>query len=175
MRIQLIASILLTVLFAVTFSAGCIAEETAEVGDTVSVYYTLTLDDGTVQESNVGKTPLTFTVGSGQMISGFDNAVVGMTVGETKTVRLAPADAYGEITDDMMTEMKLSDVVAGIGKEPAVGETFSVSVTTSNGERSMYAKVMEINETADTVRVAVISTPLVGEYLTFEITLDSIA
>ena len=99
-------------LAAVILTAGCISAETAEAGDTVSVYYTLTLEDGTVRESNVGKTPLEFVVGSGQMISGFDKAVNGMAVGETKTVTLSPAEAYGEITDDMIQEIPAAELEA---------------------------------------------------------------
>jgi peptidylprolyl isomerase len=93
MRNILVAVLLL---FAVILSAGCVAEKTVEVGDEVSVYYTLSLDDGTVQESNVGFSPISFVVGDGRMVSGFDAAVIGMKVGETKKVRLSPSEAYGE-------------------------------------------------------------------------------
>lgn len=72
----------------------------AKVGDVVSMNYTGRLENGTVFDSNVdpkfGHTdPLTFTVGAGQMIPGFDNGVVGMKVGEKKTLTIAPEDAYG--------------------------------------------------------------------------------
>ena len=65
-------------------------------GDKVKVNYTGRLTDGNIFDSSVGKKPLEFTVGAHQMISGFDKAVVGMKVGETKTVTLAPEEAYGE-------------------------------------------------------------------------------
>ena len=68
----------------------------AQSGDTVSVHYTGTLDDGTQFDSSVGGDPLTFTIGSGQLIAGFDTAVLGMEIGESRTVRLAPEEAYGE-------------------------------------------------------------------------------
>lgn len=67
-----------------------------KVGDNVSVHYTLRFTDGTIFESSVGKSPFTFTVGAEDVIKGFNNAVVGMKVGEKKTVTLLPADAYGE-------------------------------------------------------------------------------
>ena len=158
----------LLLLAAVIFAAGCVAEETAEKGDTVAVYYTLSLDDGTVYESNVGKAPLSFTVGAGQMISGFDAAVEGMKVGETKKVRLSPAEAYGEITDDMLQTMPVSYFIENIGRVPAVGEAIPAIV---NGYPK-YLKIREVNE--DIVSFVPVGSPLAGEYLTFEITLDSI-
>ncbi len=81
---------------------------TAQNGDLVAVDYVGTLDDGTVFDTSIKEeaqkaglplrpsySPLEFTVGAGQMISGFDKGVVGMTVGETKNVHLTPAEAYG--------------------------------------------------------------------------------
>lgn len=69
----------------------------AKAGDKVEVHYKGTLEDGTVfDESYTNNQPLPFTVGAGQMIKGFDAAVVGMKVGDKKTVTLPPAEAYGE-------------------------------------------------------------------------------
>jgi peptidylprolyl isomerase len=65
-------------------------------GDVVSVHYTGRLTTGEEFDSSQGREPLEFTVGAGQMIAGFDAAVVGMNIGEKKTVKIAPADAYGE-------------------------------------------------------------------------------
>ncbi|MBE6506353.1 MAG: peptidylprolyl isomerase [Methanocorpusculum parvum] len=162
-------------LAAVILCAGCIAEErTAQPGDRVFVYYTLSLDDGTVHESNVGKTPLEFVVGAGQMISGFDAAVSGMKVGETKKIRLAPSEAYGEITEAMMQDMKISELQESLGEIPAEGEILTVTVQTDAGYQQMYAKVMKVDNEVGIVSLAFMRMPLVGEYLTFEITLDSI-
>lgn len=166
-------------LFVFALSAGCVAEEKTEertvaVGDTISVYYTLTLEDGTVHESNVGKTPLTFVVGSGKMIKGFDAGVVGMKVNETKTVHLAPSQAYGEIADSMIKEMSLSEVKASTGQDVAVGSAFRATVDAGNGPVSMIAKVMSVDLSTDTVRIAFVGHPLAGENLTFEITVASI-
>jgi len=66
-----------------------------EKGDTVSVHYTGTLDDGTMFDSSEGREPLTFTAGAGQMIKGFDDAVLGMELDEEKDIRIEPKDAYG--------------------------------------------------------------------------------
>ena len=75
----------------------------AKSGNTVTVHYTGTLNDGTKFDSSRddGRTPITFTLGAGQMITGFDTAVTGMTVGEIKDVTLSPAEAYGEKRDDL--------------------------------------------------------------------------
>ncbi len=68
----------------------------AQPGDTVSVHYTGTLEDGSQFDSSVGKQPLQFTIGDGRMISGFDQAVRGLAVGETRRVVIPPEDAYGK-------------------------------------------------------------------------------
>ena len=67
----------------------------AEEGDSVAVHYIGTLEDGTVfDESRPRGSTLDFVIGTGGMIAGFDQGVRGMAVGETKTVRIEPADAY---------------------------------------------------------------------------------
>ncbi|VVB99224.1 FKBP-type peptidyl-prolyl cis-trans isomerase [uncultured archaeon] len=82
-------------------------------GDTVSVYYTGKLQNGTVFDSNVGKKTLDFTVGAGQMIAGFDAAVVGMKEGQEKTVTLSPAQAYGERNEEAVVTVPLSNIQGG--------------------------------------------------------------
>lgn len=67
----------------------------ARAGDTVSVYYTGSLEDGTVFDSNQGSTPLIITLGQGKYITGFEEAVIGMTVNSTKTVKIPVDKAYG--------------------------------------------------------------------------------
>ena len=74
--------------------------QVAKTGDTVAVNYTGKLADGTVFDSNVDPkfghvTPFIFTLGAGQVIPGWDKGIVGMKVGETKTLVITPADAYG--------------------------------------------------------------------------------
>jgi peptidylprolyl isomerase len=71
--------------------------QTVKVGDKVKVNYTGRLQNGKIFDTSIGKTPLSFTVGAGQMIKGFDAAVIGMKVGESKTVTLPPEEAYGPI------------------------------------------------------------------------------
>ena len=74
--------------------------ETATDGDNVAVHYRGTLDDGTEFDSSEGRDPLSFVVGSGQVIAGFDDAVRGLSVGDSRTVRIEPEDAYGEYTEE---------------------------------------------------------------------------
>ena len=64
-------------------------------GDKVQVHYTGTFEDGTEFDSSKGKDPLEFTAGAGQMIKGFDDAVIGMEVGEEKEIKIPPEEAYG--------------------------------------------------------------------------------
>jgi len=102
--------------------SGCVGQvnptaAAVKTGDTISVYYTLVVD-GNVVDSNVGKDVFTFTVGSGQVIPGFDNGVLGMKTGEEKTFTVSPADGYGET-----------------GTHPLAGKTliFTVKVVKING------------------------------------------
>ena len=94
-------------------------------GDVVKVHYTGKLTDGEQFDSSVGREPLEFTVGAGQMIKGFDVAVPGMTVGEKKTITIAPADAYGERTDEAIIQFPKSNVPADMQLQPGMQLTLS--------------------------------------------------
>lgn len=72
------------------------AEQVVKAGDIVSVNYTGMLADGTVFDSNIGKAPLSFTLGAHQVIPGFENGILGMQIGEQKTLVIPPEKAYGE-------------------------------------------------------------------------------
>ncbi len=93
----------------------------AKTGDTIRVHYTGELDDGTVFDSSRGREPLQFTIGGGQIIPGFDRAVVGMQPGDSKTERIPCADAYGPHRAEMMVEVDRSmvpdDVELEIGQQ----------------------------------------------------------
>ena len=80
-------------------------EQVVEKDDAIEVFYTGTLDDGTVFDSNVGGAPLKFTVGSGELIKGFDEGVVGMKLNETKKVAIKAEDAYGNKRDELIVEV----------------------------------------------------------------------
>jgi FKBP-type peptidyl-prolyl cis-trans isomerase 2 len=88
----------------------------AQKGDIVAVDYAGTLDDGTVFDTSLkeGRTPLEFEVGAGQMIAGFDKAVVGMKVGDEKTVRINASDAYGERDPSRVIDVSKDNAPAGV-------------------------------------------------------------
>lgn len=86
----------------------------AKSGDSVKIHYTGTLDDGSQFDSSEGREPLAFTLGGGQVIPGFDAAVEGMTVGEKKTVRIEPTEAYGEHHQEMVQEVPKSALPEGM-------------------------------------------------------------
>lgn len=70
-------------------------------GSTVDVHYTGRLNDGSIFDSSEGKSPLSFTVGTGQIIPGFENAIIGKNIGDKVTVNISPSEAYGEIREDL--------------------------------------------------------------------------
>lgn len=129
-----------------------------KVGDTVKVDYTGTLDDGTQFDTSIGKNPLEFTVGTGAIIPGFDKAVQGMQVSESKIVRISPEDGYGEykgnFTEDIPIEMFAP------GSNPHVGQYV-------NG---IYP-IIAVSDTTVTIDK---NHRLAGKYLTFEIKLIEI-
>jgi len=89
----------------------------AKKGDTVRVHYTGRLTTGEQFDSSAGRAPLEFEVGAGMMIKGFDEAVVGMQVGDKKTINIAPAEAYGEKRADMIVEFPKANFPAEITPE----------------------------------------------------------
>ena len=128
-------------------------------GDRVAVHYRGTLDDGEVFDSSRERSPLEFVVGTGGVISGFDDAVRGLAVGEAVTVRLPPAEAYGETDPSRVIEFPIEQAPEGI----AVGDQVSVG-----GQRAVVTAV-----SAETVTVDA-NHELAGKALTFEIELVSI-
>ena len=82
----------------------------AQDGDLVEVHYSGTLDDGSTFDSSRERgAPLPFTVGAGEVIPGFDEAVRGLAVGESRTVRILPTDAYGEWSEDLVVEVPIHE------------------------------------------------------------------
>jgi peptidylprolyl isomerase len=75
---------------------------TAKIGDLVKVHYTGKLEDGTIFDSSDGRDPLSFHLGSNQVIPGFERTVLGMEPGESRTSSIPPTDAYGEFVDEMV-------------------------------------------------------------------------
>lgn len=92
----------------------------AKKGDTVKVHYTGKLTSGDQFDSSVGNNPLEFTVGSGQMIQGFDAAIPGMNVGEKKTIIISPGNAYGEKNEEAIIEFPKANIPAEMKLEPGM-------------------------------------------------------
>jgi len=86
-------------------------------GDVVKVHYTGKLTNGEQFDSSTGREPLEFTVGAGQMIKGFDDAMPGMSVGEKKTVNISPENAYGEKSEEAVIEFPRENVPADMPLE----------------------------------------------------------
>ncbi len=154
----ILVSFILLILFLV---AGCSGPAVAKSNDTVKVHYTLKLADGTVYDTSVGGEPYEFTLGQGQAISGFEQAVIGMKAGETKTVSVPVDEAYGPRRDDLIVEIgrdKLSpDIIPEVGM---VLQGSEGAVT-----------IIEVSETTITVDA---NHPLAGQDLTFDIELIEI-
>jgi peptidylprolyl isomerase len=139
----------------------------AKPGDKLRLHYTGTLDDGTVFDTSAGSEPLEFTLGAGEIIPGLDEGVTGMSVGETRSVRVEPADAYGEHDPDRVQAVPLSQVPEDIPTETGT----QLQVQTSSGQ------VMNVTVAGKTDSDLLLDTnhPLAGKALTFDVELVEIA
>jgi FKBP-type peptidyl-prolyl cis-trans isomerase 2 len=156
---------LITLSLLIVPLTGC-EEKVVEAGDYIKVDYTGTLDDGSVFDSSEGREPLEFTAGAGQMIKGFDAAVIGMKVGEVKTVTIPAADAYGSYDDELLLVFSKDELPEGL--DPKIGDQIPLSGPSG---RTMNAPVVEVTETTITVDA---NHRLAGKDLTFEIELVEI-
>ena len=138
----------------------------AKQGDLVKVHYTGKLDDGTVFDSSEGRDPSEFTVRSGQLIPGFDSGVIGMNVGESKTVQIPSADAYGPHQDEMVLAVERSTVPEDIELQ----EGMQLQITGPDNQ-ALVVTVAAITE--DTVQLDA-NHPLAGKDLIFDLTLVDI-
>ena len=138
----------------------------AKSGDTVRVHYTGKLDDGTEFDSSAGGEPLEFAVGGGQVIPGFDDAVEGMNVGESKSVRVPVEKAYGPRHDQLVQEVPKSALPEDI--EPAVGMALQAKAP---DDRAVKLTVVAVGEESITVDG---NHPLAGKALNFDIELVEI-
>ncbi|SDK31073.1 FKBP-type peptidyl-prolyl cis-trans isomerase 2 [Catalinimonas alkaloidigena] len=139
----------------------------AKSGDTVKVHYTGRLQDGTTFDSSIPRQePLEFTLGGGQMIKGFDAAVHGMETGQSKTVEIPAAEAYGTVREDMIMTLDRQQVPPDIN--PEVGQ--QLAMQDQNG-RQIPVVVTDINDSSITLDA---NHPLAGKDLIFEIQLVEI-
>lgn len=134
----------------------------------VKAHYVGTLDDGTKFDSSVDRgEPIEFTCGVGQMIPGFDAAVEKMTVGETKTVNIPAAEAYGERNEELLQTVPTSQIPNA--DQLPVGEQIYLS-----GPGGQPIPVVVVEKTEENV-VFDMNHELAGKDLTFEITLVEVA
>ncbi len=130
-------------------------------GDKVKVDYTGTFDDGNVFDTSEGKQPIEFEVGSGQLIKGFDEAVVGMEKGQEKEIKLNPSEAYGDVNPELVKKIPRDK----LSKEQEIKPGMVLGMGTPDGKqipvRVTYADDKEI--TID------LNHPLAGKNLNFRI------
>jgi FKBP-type peptidyl-prolyl cis-trans isomerase 2 len=156
----------MTALFLIIFALGCTsADVKVGSGDNISVKYAAKYENGTVFDSSEDGV-LTFVVGSGQVIKGFDYAVIGMKEGESKTVTIQPEDGYGKWTKDMvMTEnvTALKDAGYPAKKGTVVGMTV--------GENALKGVITDVNSTHAVIDF---NHALAGKIIVFDITISKI-
>ena len=138
---------------------ACQGDRIASEGDTASIHYTGTLDDGTEFDSSKERGPLQFKLGDGAVIPGFEQAVLGLKVGESKKVRLEAKDAYGEPRKELIFEVTSE----GAPDDLKVGR-----IVPFNNTIGTVTKITDERITVDAYH------PLAGKALTFEIELVSL-
>ncbi|MCX5869549.1 MAG: peptidylprolyl isomerase [Deltaproteobacteria bacterium] len=138
----------------------------AKKGNKVKVKYTGRLADGTVFDSSEGRPPLEVVLGSGHVIQGFDEALIGMVVGEKKTVVIPVEKAYGEYDPDKVMEVPIEQVPPDFS--PEIGQKLEVGGV--NGEIVMVV----VREISDTHIYLDANPPLAGDELIFDLELVAI-
>ena len=138
----------------------------AKQGDTVQVHYHGTLDDGTVFDTSAGSDPIVFTLGSGDVIPGFETAVEGMAAGEKKKQHIPADQAYGERRDDLVFTVSRDQMPADA--EIDVGDTLRIGFPDGSDAIVQVTAVQEDGVTLDA------NHPLAGKNLNFELELVSI-
>ena len=138
----------------------------AKQGDTVNVHYTGKLEDGTVFDSSRSRHPLQFTIGKGQVISGFEQAVIGMNLGESKTARIPVDQAYGPRQNDRIVTVERAQLPPGLN--PLVGQR--LELTQTDDQRILVT----VSAMTDTTLTLDANHPLAGKDLFFDIELVKI-
>lgn len=139
----------------------------AKKGSVVKVHYTGKLTDETIFDSSREREALEFTVGSGQMILGFDEAVLGMKIGESKQVSIAAKDAYGDVKEEAFITVSKNELPEGL--EPQVG--MQLEASDPNGGR----QILILKEIKEEQVVLDANHPLAGKDLIFDIELMEVA
>lgn len=138
----------------------------AKANDTVRMHYTARNEDGTVLYTSVDKEPLQFTIGQGYVISGLEEAVLGMEPGESKTFKIPPEKGYGPHLDEMVIELDRTNIPTQF--EPKEGQVMHI------GQSDHRMIQIEISEVTESKLVIDANHPLAGKDLYFEIKLTDI-
>lgn len=139
----------------------------AQQGNTVKVHYTGKLEDGTVFDSSENGDPLEFTIGSGNVIPGFEKAVVGMSLGDSKTEVIPVDDAYGPHREEMVLVVDRTQMPTDL--EPEIGQQLQIQQPSGQAIPVVITDVSDSEVTLDA------NHPLAGEELTFDIQLVEVA
>lgn len=138
----------------------------AKQGDSVQIHYTGKLTNGTQFDSSAGREPLAFTLGSGQVIKGFDVGVTGMTVGEKKTISIPPQEAYGEANPEMVFDFPKANM------PPEMQVEAGMQLVMNNAEgHQIPVTVKEVKEESIVIDA---NHHLAGETLVFDLELVAI-
>ncbi len=140
--------------------------EAVKDGDSVRVHYTGRFEDDQVFDSSAGREPLEFTVGSGQVIPGFNDALLGMAVGDKKSVTLQPEDAYGECDPERVIEYPRENLPEDI--EPEVD--MMLQFMSPEG----HPIPVRVSEVLDDVIKLDANPPMAGKVLIFDLELVEI-
>ncbi len=139
----------------------------AKDGDTVKVSYTGKLEDGTVFETRDSSDPLEFTIGGENVIPGFEKAVVGLAVNESKSVTIPSEQAYGSHREELVVSVDRKQLPANV--TPEVGQQVEISQSDGQAVVMMIAEVHDDKITLDG------NHPLSGQNLVFDIKLVEIS
>lgn len=139
----------------------------AKPGDTVRVHYKGKLENGQTFDESTDREPLEFTIGDGQVITGFEEAVVGMCPGESKTVKIPAEKAYGPHQKELVFAMKRSGLLPDF--EPKVGQ--QVQIRRISDRQTILATVAKVSDSTVTLDA---NHPLAGEDLIFDLQLVDI-
>jgi len=151
---------------ALRLSASVDGDLIVEDGDVVGVFYKGTLDDGSVFDENPGGPPLEFEVGSGRVIAGFDQAVRGLKVNESRTVRCEPENAYGQVDPSNLAEVPKEQMPT-----PPEGMSLEVGMVL----QLTTGQIAVVKEIKDDSVVLDGNHPLAGKTLNFEVTVNYVA
>lgn len=138
----------------------------AKSGDRVKVHYTGTLEDGKVFDSSVDREPLEFTLGQGEVIPGFEEAIVGMQLDESKKTEISAEKAYGPHNPEMVVTVDRERLPEDL--DPKVGQALQMR---QGEDRTIMVTITDLSESTITLDA---NHPLAGENLTFDIQLVEI-